>query len=549
MTLVWFIILVGVLITVHELGHLIAARLLGMHVLKFSLGFGPTIVSVRRRGTDYSLSAIPLGGYVRLLGEDGDEDIAEAEKPRAFSLRPAWQRLVVILSGPAANLFFAVVVFTQLYAREATTRSSTIGAVLAGQPAAEADLRPGDRVVAIDGDDVRSWDDLTRRISGSPGRDLQITVQRPGEERLLTKVVTPRVHQQRDVFGGRHTVGLLGIAPHFRLPQIGVVGTDSAAAAAGLHTFDVITSIQGRPVHSTADLASLVAPKSGGMLLVTYLRPTMPPLGFAQVTLLEPGSAQIFPRAVQRSGKAAVFDSGLRPADLFIHSVEPNTPAATVGGMGLHPGDMLLTLDGVAVSSWELFQQTLEEHPETEHQLRWLGSDGEHEGAFHLVPRRHVDEYQAEWTRNVFGAEGAHAILPVPDVPSETNLVAAVGRGIGRAVSVVATLARVVGLILVGKLPATSIGGPLLIYQAAGVAAQHGVEHFPIMAALVSLNIGILNLLPVPLLDGGQATLVLVEALRRRRVDEKLRRRLQYVGVALLLMLLVLALRNDITRP
>ena len=549
MTLVWFVVLVGVLITVHELGHLIAARLLGIQVLRFSLGFGPAMVSVRRRGTEYSLSAIPLGGYVRLLGEEGDEDLVEAEKPRAFSLRPAWQRLLVILAGPAANLLFAVVVFTQLYAREATTRSATIGAVLAGQPAAEADLRPGDRVVAIDGDDVRSWDDLTRRISGSPGRELQITVQRAGEERLLTKVVTPRAHQQRDVFGGRVTVGLVGIAPHFRLPQIGVIGADSAAAAAGLRTFDVITSIQGRPVHSTADLQPLVAPKNGGMLLVTYLRPTNPPLGFAQVSVLEPGSAQLVPHSVQRPGKAAGFDSGLGPADLFIHSVEPNTPAATVGGIGLRAGDMLLGLDNAAVTSWELFTQTLEEHPEAEHQLRWLSTDGEHQGSFHLVPRRHVDEYQAEWTRNVFGAEGAHAILPVPDVPSETNLVAAIGRGVGRAVSVVGTLARVVGLILVGKLPTTSIGGPLLIYQAAGVAAQHGVEHFMIMAALVSLNLGILNLLPVPLLDGGQATLVMVEAIRRRRVDERLRRQLRYVGVALLLMLLVLALRNDLIRP
>jgi regulator of sigma E protease len=554
-TLLWFVILVGVLITVHELGHLIAARLLGIGVLKFSIGFGPALVSIRRGGTEYALSVIPFGGYVRLVGEDADTPLTDEERPRSFSARPAWQRLAVICAGPAANLIFPVLVFVQLAALRVSEPSATIGAVLDGQPAAAAGLRPGDVVTAVDDEPVRTWDELSRRVTAAPGHPLRITVERASNERAgarrtLTKYVIPRAHVRRDALGRRETIGLLGIAPHVRLPQIGVE-PDGAAYAAGLRTFDLVTSIQGRPVEDAADLGPLLRPRDGGMLLVTYLRPRPAPFGFAQVATLEAGTAQVVPRAVARPGRAPVYDSGAGPGDLFVAAVEPGTPAARLGGVGLRRGDRLLALDGVALGTgggWEAFAQALEERPEAEHRLRWRGAaDGvEHEAAFRLEARSELDEYHGEATAFVFGAEGGRAIRPIPEVPSRRGLFGVVGEALGRAGSVISTLVYALGLTLTGRLPTTSIGGPILIYEAAGVAAQHGLEHFLVMAALVSLNIGLLNLLPVPVLDGGQAALVLVEAVRRRRISAQAIRRASFVGVALLVALLLLASKNDI---
>jgi regulator of sigma E protease len=546
-SLVWFIILVGLLITVHELGHLAAAKLLHIRVLKMSIGFGPKLVSFTRGDTEYAISLVPLGGYVRLLGEDRGEEIPEADQPRAFHHRPAWQRMIVILAGPTANLVFPILIFAQLYVHEASARSATVGAVLPGQPAEGADLRPGDKVTAIEGESVSTWDQLNRRVLGAPGQELRITVERPGLDKPLTKYVTPRVHLRPDAFGVRERVGLLGIAPHFRLPQIGVLDEKTPAHQAGLRTFDVVTSIQGRPVSTTADLEPLVHPRSGSMLVVTYLRPQGSSLSFAQVARLEPGSAVVVPRVDPTSARPR-YDAGVRRADLFIHSVEPGTPAASLGGVGLRPGDVLLTLDGAPLTSWESFQQQLDEHPEDEHALTWKGADGEHQTRFRLEPRREVDEYQGEATSWVFGATGARAIQPVPEVRVETNLASALLHAVGRAFSVTATLVRVLGLTLTGGLPSTAIGGPILIYQVAGVAAQHGVEQFLVMAALVSLNLGLLNLLPVPLLDGGQASMVMLEAVRRRPVSARIRRRATWVGVALLVFLLLLASRNDLLR-
>jgi regulator of sigma E protease len=537
---VWFILLIGGLITVHELGHFAAARLLDIEVLKVSIGFGPALWTARRGRTEYAVSWIPLGGYVRLLGEEGP--VAPEDRPRSFGHRPAWQRLVVIFAGPAANLIFPILLFVHLYARQASVLSPTLGAVFAGQPAAGADLRPGDRVIAVDDEAVQTWDELNEIVMRSAGRELRLTIERPGVEHSFVRVVTPREHLRTDLFGERERVGLIGVAPHFRLPQVGIE-PGSAAERAGLRSFDLITSVQGRPVESVADLEPLFddRARSGGMLLVTFERPNGPQLGFAAVARLEPQTAQIVPDGPTRPGH---YDYGLRPADPFVHEVEPGSPAAH---LGIAPGDRLLALDGAPVGAWEMFAQTLEERPLDEHVVAWRTSVGERrEARFHLEPRRELDEYQAESTLYVFGAGGARAIAPVQTVALRPHLWSAVGKAVGRALSVTVTLVRVLGLALVGR--STAIGGPILIYQVAGVAAQHGAEQFLVMAALVSLNLALLNLLPVPLLDGGQATLVVLEAVRRRPVSARTRERATWIGVALLAFLLLLASRNDLLR-
>jgi regulator of sigma E protease len=550
MTLLWFTLLIGVLITVHELGHFVMARLFGVRVLKLAIGFGRPLLRTTRRGTEFAIGIIPLGGYVRLCGEDPDAAIDEEEAPFAFSLRPAWQRLAIIFAGPLANVAFAAFIFMQLAGAEAGAPTATIGCVFAGQPAADADLRPGDRVVAVDGESVHAWDDFNERVLRSPGRPLKITVDRgtaKGEQgRSLTKYVTPRVHMRTDPFGGRERVGLIGVAPYYKLPQIGVVAEDSAAFKAGMRTFDIITAIHGRPVETSSELDPLVHPGGSGMLVVTYLRPVDAALGFASLALLSPRTAQVVPLNVSPAGKAPRYDAGVRAADSFVHAVEPGTPAAAIG---LGRGDMVTLLDGQPVMSWELLTQALDEHPADEHTVAWHGIDGsDHHAGFHLDRRQRLDEYKAESTYYVFGAEGARAIAPVANLPRERNLFSAAAEGVARAASVTGTLMRVLGLTLIGRLPSTSIGGPILVYEVAGVAAQHGFDHFLAVAALISLNLGLLNLLPVPLLDGGQATLVIIEAVRRRPVSPRARERATYIGLAILAALMLLALRNDLAR-
>jgi regulator of sigma E protease len=336
------------------------------------------------------------------------------------------------------------------------------------------------------------------------------------------------------------------VAPYFKLAQVGVVDPESPAYKAGLRTFDVVTAIHGRPVALSSDLDPLVHPRGSGMMVVTYLRPVDTALGFAPLARLEPRSAQVVPQNLSPPGKPPRYDAGIRPADTFVNRVEPDSPASS---LGLARGDQLLTLDGNVATSWELIDQQLDEHPLDEHTVSWRSIDGiERHGRFRLQRRARLDEYLAEATFYVFGAEGARAIAPIPSLPPDHNIVVAAAEGVARAALVTTTLVRVLLLTLVGRLPATSIGGPILVYQVAGVAAQHGLDHFLAVAAIVSLNLGLLNLLPVPLLDGGQAALIAIEAVRRRPVSPRARERWTLVGLMLLAALMLLALRNDVVR-
>lgn len=547
MTLLWALLLIGLLVIVHELGHFFAARLFDIKVLRLSFGFGRRLASLRGRETEYVWSLVPIGGYVKMLGEDPDDVVDPVDRGRAFHDKPRWQQLLVVFAGPLANLLLPGIIYFHYYLSHDTTLSPTVGSVFEGQPAADV-LRPGDRVLAVDDESIHTWDDLNRAVVAAPGRDLHLTIERPGEDRPFVKVVTPRAHVRRDLLGARETVGLLGISPRFRLAQIGVqtgAATPSPAERAGLRSFDVITSVQGRPVGSWHDLEVVLGRSRGEAVVLSYLRPTGTSQGFAAVERLEPGTAQLFPDRVVQGGKAR-YETGIRSGELFVHDVDPGSPAAAAG---IARGDELVSLDGQPILHFELLAQTFEEQPDRRYRIGYRNQRGEvKEASILLQPRTSRDEYQTESTLYVFGAEPARATRPVAWVPIEGRFSWAARRAAAMLSSVTTTTVRIVGLMLAGRVPATAIGGPIMIYHLAGVAAAHGVEQFLAITALLSLNLGLLNLLPIPVLDGGTIVFMSVEALRGRPVGRRTRERASVLGLALLAALTLLAARNDIVR-
>src|SRR3954467_13372837 len=165
--------LLGVLIFVHELGHFLAAKLFGVKVLRFSLGFGPRSIGLIAGATEYRLSLVPLGGYVRLLGEDPNEPVAEIDRQRTLFSKPLWQRYAIVIAGPAFNLLLPIAIYFVHYMGQSTLPPPTVGTVLSGLPAANAGLMPGDRVEAIDGRRIRYWEELEESVSSGLGRTLR----------------------------------------------------------------------------------------------------------------------------------------------------------------------------------------------------------------------------------------------------------------------------------------------------------------------------------------------------------------------------------------
>lgn len=214
-----FIVLLGLLIFVHELGHFLFAKLFGVKVLKFSLGFGPKVFGRQYGETEYLISAFPLGGYVKMLGEQPDEEVVAEEKERSFSGKPIWQRMIVVAAGPVFNLLFALVLFFAIFAVVGLpdlVPGTTIGEVMPDSPAASAGLQVGDTIVAIDGQQTEKWEDVSQLVATSKGHELVLTVSRDGQ--ILELVGTPTSQPTRNVFG--EVVGeryLLGIS---RLDQL-----------------------------------------------------------------------------------------------------------------------------------------------------------------------------------------------------------------------------------------------------------------------------------------------------------------------------------------
>jgi regulator of sigma E protease len=230
-----FLVALGVLVFVHELGHFAVAKKLGVFVQRFSIGFGPVMFARRRGETEYAVSAIPMGGYVKMLGEE-DEEEALANPERAFSTQPLRRRAAIVFAGPAMNFVFAFVAYAVLFTAVGVDMPSNeprVGAVSPGLPAAAAGLREGDRIVMLEGRPVTTWEELSKRIRESKGAALRLVVQRDGQE--VTIHITPELQQDRTIFGEKTgQVYRIGIAP---VEEWKHVGPASAVWMAGVQTW------------------------------------------------------------------------------------------------------------------------------------------------------------------------------------------------------------------------------------------------------------------------------------------------------------------------
>jgi len=210
-TILSTIIVLGILIFAHELGHFLLAKRLGVGVLAFSLGFGPKLIGKKIGETQYQISAIPLGGYVKLIGENPGEEVKEQDRPRSFSNQPIWKRALIVSAGPFFNFFLAAVLFSTVNFFGIPSFPSKIGKVSPGFPAENAGLKKGDVILSIDGKGVSRWDELSKIIRNSKGKELLFKVKREGE--IIEIKMTPKASTQKDIFGEEIQIFVIGITP------------------------------------------------------------------------------------------------------------------------------------------------------------------------------------------------------------------------------------------------------------------------------------------------------------------------------------------------
>ncbi len=529
------VLMLGVVITVHEYGHFIVAKWCNVRILKFSIGFGSPIGIGRFRlskvwnGTEYAICWIPLGGYVRMLGESDEEVEEPREGPgEPFSEKPLWQKLLVLVAGPAMNLVLPVVLFACIYAVGLNREAAIIGTVERGSPAAEAGLHAGDRVTQIDGNAIFWWSDLVGLVRGSPGESLSWTVERAGRE--LTVQILTEGRRGIDTFRTPVRVGWIGVQ-HTRLrPVLGVPDASSLASDLGFRSGDRVLSVSGVPIDDWGQLELLQRSRADSTLKVEVERSF--PDGPQTLVISAPGYES--------------FDKlGLIAAVVTVAAVTPFSAAAEAG---ILQGDMIVGLDGEPLGSFSAFQEAVLAGGGGEMVLT-VARNGE---SFDIKVQPRLVEVEISGTpldAYRIGIEGKNINLAgVYDLDRELNPLVGLARGAEKTAEITVLFMRGLKKMVLGEISGKSIGGPIEIARQSHRALKTGWESFVEMLILISVNIGILNMLPIPVLDGGQALMYSVEGLSRGRLSKQVRGLFQQFGMIFLLAIMAFAFWNDISR-
>lgn len=428
LSVIAFIVVIGVLVVIHEAGHFGMARFLGAPVEVFSVGFGRRLWGFEHGGTDYRISLVPLGGYVRIPGLGPDESDVVGENVEEVELLPRWKRALILIAGPLTNIVAAVFFIGIAYMMGVETPAfreepPVVGWIDPGSPAADVDLSVGDLIVAVDGTDVTMWSELETSIVTSAENAVVLDVERHGQRHQVT--MTPESVT-------RYGFGYSGIQPPVD-PVLVQVPAGSAARAAGLQAGDRILAIDDEPVDQFYDLIRLIAPRPD-----------------EEITL-----------RVQRDGR-----------ELDISLVPRNVGGEGKIGVPLIPPSKIEHLGPVAAFS----------------------------ASTRDCRRMTIETF------------------------------------------------RIIGRLLTRKTSIKQVSGPIGIAQISGEAARSGLDSLIWFMGLISLQLGIFNLLPIPILDGGHLTIIAFESIIRRDLSIKLKERILEVGFYALILLMVVVLFNDIVK-
>jgi regulator of sigma E protease len=553
--LLYFVLLVSSLIFIHESGHFAFAKIFGVKVLTFSIGFGPKIVRIRGKETEYCVGLLPFGGFVKMLEESKRaEPILPEERGRTFEAQALWKRIVIVLAGPAMNVFFPVALYTSVYLEDTLLVPPTVGVVVPGL-AADGKLEPGDRILRVNGAAIASNHDLNRIVGGLAGKPVRLSVER--DAKTLDVTVTPSDEVQVRELDIEEHKGRLGFDPRFPAPVIGIARTNSPAAA-GMRTFDLITSINGRRIDRFIDLVDMLSDNRGDQVVVSYLRPVDVPRamgGLCDLGVLEPGAATLTPLPrtpgaalpVSESARAAdvLERTGIESADMYVAFV-PEASGEWLAA--LRPGDRITTLDGEPQRLWRMFEDKLVAGKDRRHLLQWTRDGVAMAGEFTLRKEAWDDEFGQHYERYVFRTD--HWLPMAPDrlVQNPHPLAYALRQGLDETASVIRFISVGMLRLVQGRVSLSSVSGPITMYDIAGQAGAKGTTYFVWAMALISVNLGLINLLPIPVLDGGQLLFFLYEAARRRPLPLRIREVASLVGMVMLVLLMLVAFKNDVER-
>lgn len=539
------VLLLGVLVIVHETGHFLVGKLFKIPVEIYSVGFGPTLIGFRHKETHYRLSAIPLGGFVKFYGSVPSEEVPEALKGREYFRAPLHARFATIAAGPLANFLLAVFVFAGMVMYGIQQPPALIGEIVPGSPADKAGLLFGDKIQAIDGHEVRSWKDVQKLIGDRPQQNLSLQLERDGKSLSLN--LAPEAVKNEELPGTRGRIGI----SRFMVPSVVTRINDSGfLSQAGVETGDrllrAIWNGQTYEVKFWRQYLNFMervgaSDQRNFELIVAPFEPSSQTSGEQKET--SPTRSLQVSIAADWAYTAAQLanQSGIASAQLTVYKAEAPT-------LTLERGDMLLKLDGRDLTSAFDLGQILSEINKPQVTLTVLRQG---------KPLDLTAELKAVEVQKPEGKATAYTMpvqfwgdLEQPEWIEERiqNPLAAVAYGFSETFDLTRSIGRAIGGLFTGEMPLATLGGPIAIAKVASESVRIGWQAFCHALALISINLALINLVPIPVLDGGQLLLLGAEGVARRPVSESTIENFQKVGFIMVLALFVIATYNDLGR-
>ncbi len=526
MGMLFTILMIGILIFVHEFGHFIVAKSIGVKVLKFSLGFGSPIFKYKYGETEYQIAWIPLGGYVKMLGENPEEELSGEDVKRSFYYQSPLKRLLIVIAGPLMNLVFPLLIYFIVYAAPSQEISNRIGMVMEGRPAEAAGIQRYDRIVEVDGKKTNYWRELLKEISKRPGRTVEMKIEREGK--IIPLKVNIAAEKEVSRYGFSQIVGRIGVSPYLPAAVIFIPDEDSIAYKSGLRSFDHIKKVNGKSVESFFRLEMLLKEYSGKKVVFEVERGEEKKV--LEVTINE---------AVEANSL------GVEQAELYIYKIEKDSPAEIAG---LQVGDKLVSIDGQKLLFFAELESYFAKDPDKEHEFGVLRKDSLINIRLKLEKEIRKDEYKQEYNYFKFGASNNSFFTDGEIVRKGFSFVDAIGNSVDDTLEVIKSTVVGVYQLFSGQVSFKTVGGPIMIFGIAGKAAKKGMNFFLHIMALISINLGIINLLPLPVLDGGHIIMSLVEIISHRSIPLKAKIVINMIGVVIILALTVLVIFNDLLR-
>ena len=542
------ILSLGFLIFIHELGHFLAAKRCGIRVEKFSIGFGPKIAGFTKDETEYCISLLPFGGFVKMPGENPEERTGE---PGEFSSAPVEHRMFVAIAGPAMNFAFGIIIFSLIFLIagdnvQKSTETTQIGHVFEMSPAEIAGIRPGDRIVSINGHRLHTFEDLLTRVITQPGKELEVEIIRDGQRQTLTVIPRSLKFKAREI-------GRIGVAPQ-KDAEVYRVVDGSAAAAAGIQVGDLINAINGEPIYTHLDFYIAAKQYHGSEVPLRIKRGLIFALELDRRSELDHGTIPSALRSEFRNNGVALSQnpvvSTLSPGESW--TIADKDQAFVVkadgrkldiyepGGESLEVGmhtDWKLIVAGVdkgsaaEISGVKVEDEFVSVNDESVHMLN-LG-----ERLQELLTRANPNQsIQLEFRR---GDETLRVQVPPVNASNplegwgltvnqsvsgiqltepirveKYNIITAWGRGAEESWSIVARVFSLLGGLLSLDISPKLLAGPIGIVSATAETARHGLRGLLSFVAFISVNLAIVNLLPIPIADGGQIIFFALEKLR-----------------------------------